>query len=116
MRQQMTHSEFMQECARRFGEDARKWKFICPACRTVQTIEDLLNAGLPRNQVDGVVAFSCIGRLTGQSDEGITAKNNGLPWTKGCNWTLGGLLRIHKLEVTFGDGGPPRPCFEIAPA
>ena len=47
---------------------------------------------------DGVVYFSCIGRWV----PGI-----------GCDWTLGGLLRIHTLEVINGQGDKI-PVFEFA--
>lgn len=32
----------------------------------------------------------------------------------GCDWTLGGFLRLHELAVDRGDGGEPQPTFAIA--
>lgn len=110
----MTQDEFLAEAQRRFGRNGRDWKFVCPACGTVQSIQQLFDAGLKKETVHQVLGYSCIGRFTGQGDEGIGAKNRGEPWTKGCNWTLGGLLHIHALEVVFPDGGR-RPTFELAP-
>ena len=109
---QMTQDEFYAEAKRRFGPKARDWKFVCPACGTIQSIQQYFDAGLSQEAVHGVVGYSCIGRFTGQGDAGISAHHRGEPWDKGCNWTLGGLLRIHTLEVLIE--GRPRPCFELA--
>lgn len=65
--------------------------FQCPRCKTLQTAQDLIDvgAGIDMNEVEKFLAFSCVGRWT---DE------------KGCNWTLGGLFKIHELEVVTPDG------------
>lgn len=109
---QMTHEEFLAEGKRRFGPKARHWKFVCPACGTVQTGQQYLDAGVSEEDVFDVIAYSCIGRFTGQGDAGILAHHRGEKWDKGCNWTLGGLLRIHTLEVLIE--GRARPTFELA--
>ena len=69
-------------------EDTRH---VCPPCGTVQTPQDLIDAGAGDSMEDirGFVGFSCVGRW---SEE------------KGCDWTLGGLLKIHTLEVVTPDG------------
>lgn len=66
-------------------------EFICPACGTVQTAQDLIDAGVGESfeDVAGQIAFSCVGRY----DEDVD-----------CDWTLGGLLQIHDLEVVAEDG------------
>ena len=65
--------------------------FRCPKCKTLQSANDLIKAGAGKNldDVEKFVAFSCVGR-----------------WdkTKGCDWTLGGLFKIHELEVITADG------------
>lgn len=65
--------------------------FHCPRCKTLQSAQDLIDAGAGENMdaVEKYVAFSCVGRW---SEE------------KGCDWTLGGLFGIHKLEVVTPDG------------
>lgn len=93
----MTQDEFLAEAKKRFGESTRCWKFVCPMCGTVQSVQQLLDA------VHGYIGYSCIGRFTGMGDEGIAAHNRGEPWDGGCNWTLGGFLRCHTLEVTLSD-------------
>lgn len=113
----MTHAEFLEEAKRRFGPNAADWKFKCPACGTIQSVRQLhdavVAAGGKKDDVHGYIAFSCIGRFTKQGDAGITAKYQGKAWDKGCNWTLGGLLHIHELEVVMPEGRN-RPTFELA--
>jgi len=113
----MTHEAFLEEAKRRFGPNARRWKFVCPACGTVHSVQQLIDAVLANGghleNVQRLAGSICIGRLTGKGDQGIHAKNRGETWDKGCNWTLGGLLRIHTLEVIYPDG-TVLPTFELA--
>ena len=70
-----------------FGSDnPRDWKFKCVSCGHVQCYDDF--KGLV-DEPENVFYFSCIGR-----------------WKKGvgCDWTLGGLLRFHGIEVTSQEG------------
>ena len=95
--QKFTHEDWLAEADRRFGTDAKDWKFVCPRCETVQSIRDFLEAEVPKETIDGVIGFSCIGRFTD---------------AKGCDWTLGGLFRIHKAVVV--KDGKEHPIFEFA--
>ena len=76
--------EWKQEGRERFGDDHRQWQFVCPSCKTSQTIQDLIDAGVDESEVEGYMAFSCIGRFSE---------------SKGCKWTLGGLFQIHEAQV-----------------
>lgn len=114
MRRTITQEQFWKECEERFGPDVYNWRFICPMCGTQQGVNSLLNAGIPKDKVEGYLGYSCIGRFTGAGDEGIAAHNRGEAWDKGCNWTLGGLLQTHELEIVYPDG-TKRFCFELAP-
>jgi len=78
-----------------YGENARDWKFRCPACGHIQTAQDFRDNDIDPN---GKVYYSCIGR-----------------WVpgNGCDWTLGGLLTIHTLEV-IGEDDSKIPVFEFA--
>ena len=67
---QITMKHFQAEANNRFGE-YKKWQFVCPQCKTVQTPEDLVNAGVQKEFVQMKAGFSCIGRF----DK-----------SKGCNW------------------------------
>lgn len=56
-----------------------------------QSATDLIEAGAGANfdSVQGFLGFSCIGRFD---------------TSKGCNWTLGGLFKLHELEIVTEDG------------
>ena len=65
--------------------------FKCPRCGTVQSAHDLIKAGAG-NDFDGVskyLGFSCLGRFI---NAGPPRKE---PDGQPCNWTLGGLFRLH---------------------
>jgi hypothetical protein len=96
----MTKKEWIAEARKRFGKDTMKWKFKCVACGNIQSIESVMerNKDLKSGDCLNWIYFACEGRHT----EDV-----------GCNWTLGGLLHIHTLEVTE-DGHKPEPVFEFA--
>jgi len=110
--QVMPHEEWHAEGKRRFGDDPRKWLFVCPMCHTPQSAEDFYRAGFTAGtgEVNKVLGFSCIGRWTG-----APPYDPGSPAGRGCDWTLGGLFTIHRLEIIFPDG-ERQPCFEFAEA
>ena len=82
--------------------------FVCPACGTVQSARDLIaaGAGLDFDDVERILTFSCVGRFAGNKQP---IRKGGGP----CDWTLGGLLKIHTLEVVDADG-KAHPSFETA--
>lgn len=91
--------------------NVRHCAFVCPVCGTVQSMASLVHIGkIPMEEAETKIGFSCIGRLTGAGPftEG-REKGDG----KGCDWTLGGLFRVHKLEVLMDDG-QKCPLFELA--
>lgn len=81
----------------------------CPMCGAVQSGADLIaaGAGADFDEVEKYLAFSCVGRFTGAGSP--RKKPDGKP----CNWTLGGLFSLHKLEVVTPDG-KKHPRFELA--
>lgn len=81
----------------------------CPICSTVQTMEDLERAGVAVDKIENYFGFSCVGRFTGA---GSWLGKKDKPG-RGCDWTLGGLFQLHKLEVTTEDG-KVHPTFEPA--
>lgn len=83
--------EDFQKLMKEQGVPFEDVKFQCPSCKTLQSINDLIKAGAGKdiNEVRGYVGFSCIGRFDSK---------------QGCDWTLGGLLKIHECEVVTPDG------------
>lgn len=85
--------------------------FVCPMCGTVQSARDFMEAGLGRS-LDDVwpqLGFQCIGRWKGAPAP--RREPDGRP----CNWTLGGFLQLHTLEVVDARGRK-HPSFEPASA
>lgn len=75
--------------------------FRCVICGTIQSAADLIRAGAGRtfDDVEKYLGFSCIGRWTKAGPHHPTE-----PPGRGCDWTLGGLLHLHTLEVQTEDG------------
>lgn len=88
--QTMTIDEF-EAALKAQGVPIEDVQFRCPRCKTSQSARDLIaaGAGADFDAVEKYLGFSCVGRFDA---------------TKGCNWTLGGLFRIHELEVVTPDG------------
>lgn len=89
------YEKWISDLKERFGEDSKNWAFKCPNCGNIQTAQDFIDNGAERHKTFSY--YSCIGRYV---------KN------KGCNWTLGGLLQMHKTCVL--KDGEVFPVFEMA--
>lgn len=78
----ITHEQWMEEGKRLFGPDVWQWKFICPACKWVASVQEWKDAGADENEA----AFSCIGRRK--------------PIPTQCNYAGGGLFKLNPVRVT----------------
>lgn len=92
---------------------------VCVMCGTVQSVA-LLQRYSTRSPDDllQMLGFSCVGRLVSLAPSGWTAAAAPTPRlpdlaAPGCDWTLGGLFHLHKLEVEVKPG-KFRPTFELA--
>lgn len=88
--------EWTKEGEKLFGKDKKTWQFKCVQCGNVQTYHDFEKLGI--ESPEHYVHFSCIGRFNEKKT--------------GCDWTLGGLFTIHKVEVEDNEG-KTHPCFEF---
>jgi hypothetical protein len=107
----MTQAELVAELRQRFGDDARQWTFICPICKTRQNANDFFATGQFKpgtGEVNKYLGFSCIGRFTGAGPH-----KPGRAPGRGCDWTLGGLLQVHELEIILPNG-KRSPAMEMA--
>ncbi len=104
-KKRMTQDEWGAEMRKRFGEDPMQWKFICPVCARVQSIQEFKDSGAPET----AVGFSCIGRWL----EGKQYQEKGDDNTNGCNYAGGGLFRLNPLVVVSPDG--EQEVFDFAP-
>jgi len=95
----MTYEEWINKAKKLFGKDSYNWKFKCPSCGHIQSINSMVehNPSLNPEDIQNSVYFNCEGRI----NEGY-----------GCDWTLGGLFQVHKVEVNFK--GKIVPVFEFA--
>lgn len=100
-------AEFRARIAAQGTSNRTHAAFRCPMCKTVQSIASLTSAGVSEDAAERYIGFSCIGRFTGA--ESPREKPDGKP----CDWTLGGLLRLHELEVVDNDGNT-HPFFTVA--
>lgn len=105
----VTHAQWLDEGKALFGDDQMTWRFVCPSCGHVASIQDWKDAGAEQ----GEVAFSCVGRHAANAGLAAEAafRKNGGP----CNYTGGGLFKLNPVAVDFGSGGAPRMTFEFAP-
>jgi len=104
--------EFHAELKAQGVDSHLDFAFVCPMCGTVQSGRGLVAAGAGASfeDVEKYVAFSCIGRFT---NAGPAPRKRAANYDKGCDWTLGGLFQLHKLEV-IDEEGKAHPRFEIA--
>ncbi|MDL2279042.1 hypothetical protein LJC15_00055 [Desulfovibrio sp. OttesenSCG-928-G11] len=96
-RRTVSHAEFLAELEAQ-GVPRHHCAFRCVICGNIQSAFSLSRFMTP-DQAANRCYFSCEGRY-----------NNG---AHGCDWTLGGLLRVHTLEV-IADDGTHIPAFEPA--
>lgn len=114
--EQITVEEFHRR-AKAQGVSAREHiALVCPICGTPQSITSLLKAGAPPDRVENFLGFSCEGRFSNAgpcpSERDMSRKATQRRAVRGCNWTLGGLFRLHRLEVITPGG--LQPSFELA--
>lgn len=84
----MTLEEWQAEGSRRFGPDPMKWKFVCPSCGHVASVQDWRDAGAG----ESAVAFSCVGRwLKGAGEIGGKKRP--------CNYAGGGLFKLNPVKI-----------------
>lgn len=95
----MTRPQWLERGRELYGDDPRKWKFRCVQCGNVQSHESVTARNPEIRDTSSWIFFSCEGRHT----DGV-----------GCDWTLGGLFQIHKLEVIDDRDGAHIECFEFA--
>lgn len=105
------HNQFLQEAKAQGAPSGMDVAFVCPACGTVQSARSLIlaRAGKDFDAVGKYMGFSCVGRFR---NSGPYIEGKSTPGA-GCDWTLGGLLHFHELEVEMPDGHV-RMSFELA--
>lgn len=93
---QITMAEFLAVLQAQ-GVPPEHYAFKCVQCGHIQSAASLVRYR-PAGEAGNLAYYLCEGRFNG---------------TVGCNWTLGGLLQIHDLEVVTEEGQVV-PVFEPA--
>ena len=91
VKKKVTRDEWLAEGKRRFGPSIMKWKFVCPCCGHVQSVQDYMDAGAP----EGAVSFSCVGRYIESSRRAFQVGAGPGP----CDYAGGGLFRLNPVEI-----------------
>lgn len=94
MSRKTQYDAWLAEGVSKFGDTNGDWKFVCPLCGHVASVDEWRRAGAS----EGEIAFSCIGRR---------ATNPRDAFKKGegpCNYTGGGLFKLNPVTVVTPDG------------
>ena len=92
-----TMEEWMEEGKRRFGGNIKKWKFVCPKCKTVQTPQNLIDLGIKVETLDCYIGFCCIGCFDKKMK---------------CDCTLNNSFHTNEAMIIMEDGRH-RPVFQF---
>lgn len=104
----LTIPEFHAELKAQGVEAREDCAFVCPMCKTVQSMRDFVAAGRTPEQAELLIGFSCVGRVRPKPRSAFAADPG-----EGRDWTLGGLLKLHHSEV-IDERGKVHPTFEPA--
>lgn len=72
-----------------FGEDQMQWRFICPACNHVVSVQDYKDAGAP----SAAVGVACVGRFVPHCREAFAIGPGP------CDYSGRGLICISPVRV-----------------
>ena len=103
-------SEWLAEGTRLFGNEVRKWRFKCPMCGKVYSVQEFIDAG-GKGGPNGAYQ-ECIGRYKGAGSPGAKDGN-----PDGCNWVAYGLFgTAGKGRLVQSDDGAVFEVFHYAEA
>lgn len=103
----MTREEWVAEGKRRFGDDFRKWQFVCPLCGNVAAIGDYEQYSAKGADMNSATA-ECIGRYTGAGP----LKKKGDPGP--CDYAGYGLIRLSPVRVLSPGQPTEKPTHSFA--
>jgi hypothetical protein len=102
----ISYEDWEKEGIKRYGEDKKEWRFKYPNCSFVQTFNNFLKQGATKEDAQGMIGFSCIGRIM-QNCKGELG-NKIAP----CNYAGGGLFRFNPIIIT--ENGKEQGYFDFA--
>lgn len=117
MVERINSAEFKHRLQKQDVSAKRHWAFVCPICSTVQSVASLVAAGASPEEAAHLIGFCCEGRFTNAGPWPMACDITPIAFARrkvrGCDWTLGGLFKIHTLEVISPEGDTS-PWFSIA--
>ncbi|MDP2730562.1 MAG: VVA0879 family protein [Dehalococcoidales bacterium] len=91
----MTKEDWLAKGTKLFGPDMMTWRFVCPACKHIASVEDFKKYKDAGASPDSATT-RCIGRFDGHMDVDMGA---GQP----CNYTGYGLFNLCPVKVMDGE-------------
>ncbi|WP_193200837.1 VVA0879 family protein [Nostoc sp. MG11] len=104
----MTRNEWLAQGQKLFGKDKMQWKFKCPCCGHIATVQDYKKAGAPSSAVGfsclekfrsaeaAALTFRCVGRWLEVRKEAFDNKDKRkIP----CNYAGGGLINLNPVDI-----------------
>lgn len=88
-------ADFIAEAEQLFGKDRAGWRFVCPGCGHIASVQNYKDAGAP----EGAVGFSCVGRWLGNGRDWVGQEGPGP-----CDYTTGGLINISPIILIDNEG------------
>lgn len=99
-----TLKEWLDKGKKLFGDDFLKWKFVCPACGKISSVQEFKDVGADANDS----YQCCIGRFTGKGAPTKVSKD-------GCNWAAFGFLgTLGEGDTVIADDGHEVAIFKFA--
>ncbi len=95
--------EWRAEAKKRFGDNPKNWKFICPSCGHIASAQDWIDVGASPSEI----AFSCVGRHTEKPYDAFQKGKSP------CNYAGGGLIQLNPIIIR--DGEKELRVFDFAP-
>lgn len=89
--------EWRNEARRRFGDDPMKWRFVCPSCGHIASVDDWKAVGASEDEV----AFSCVGRHLQGAKQIFEPPGP-------CNYAGGGLIGLNPVKIDMAPGKTTR--------
>ena len=90
----MTKEDWLKKGRELFGTDETKWRFICPGCHCVQSVEDFRQFK-SQGADPGSAYCECLGRYTGGSSWTYDKQKEGTR----CDYAAYGLFNISPVTV-----------------
>ena len=104
----LTKEQWLSKGKELFGEDMTTWRFVCPGCGHIQSVNDFRQYK-DKGATPNSATFECIGRYSnGNSWFNDNLKKIGGP----CDYTSYGLICL--APVTVVDGDKTLHCFAFA--